>query len=248
MHRFVTLSIVAFWLGMTTLLVRNELMPGSSALRQIPLQHVLKLFYMREEPGDLRIFSNSQLLGTLILQPRIDREKGRRLLDFNGTMQVQLPSQARQRFSWDGLLNLDGAFAFKQLNLGLTLHDPHATRAEIETIAGSSAARVTLKQRDEIVSSQEFTFNEAGGRKLLTQLGGDPALFAALNGPEVRAGWQIRARQSSFVIKGERVDTYLVTIEHAGQSLAEIHVDQLGSILHAKTALGYTFAPDDVMP
>ena len=44
------------------------------------------------------------------------------------------------------------------------------------------------------------------------------------------------------------MQTYLVTVQQNGQVLLEFHVDQLGKILHAKTLIGYTLTPDDVIP
>lgn len=246
LHRLLAVIIVVFWLTMNALLVRNELNPSGSRVREVPLHHVLKLLYLHDERSDLRIFSDGRYLGSLHLHPRIDG--ARRLLDFNGTVNVQFAPESRQRFSWDGQLELENTFAFHRVNLGLSLHDDALTRVEVEIPAGSGRARATFKQRGSIISTHEFSSDQAGARQLFGQVGGDPALLSAFAAPSATADWQVRARQSSFPIKNERVDTYLVTIEQSGQTLAEIHIDQLGSVLHAKTLLGYTFAPDDVAP
>lgn len=245
-QRFFAFSIVAFWLGMTTLLVRNELNPGGSRVREVPLHHVLKLLYLHDEPTALRIFSDGRMLGTVHLDPRI--EGTRRLLDFNGTVQIQLTPEVRQRLSADGRLELDDTFSFHRVNFGVSLHDDDFTRAEVEIPAQTGRARTTIKQRNVVLSTHEFSLDESGARQLIRQVGADPALLSAIAAPRTTSSWHVRARQSSFAIKDERVDTYLVTIEQSGQTLAEIHVDQLGSVLHAKTLLGYTFVPDDVAP
>ena len=52
-----------------------------------------------------------------------------------------------------------------------------------------------------------------------------------------------------FATKREAVNTALAdTIEQSGQTLLEFDVSQLGQILRAKTLIGYSLAPDDVVP
>jgi hypothetical protein len=40
----------------------------------------------------------------------------------------------------------------------------------------------------------------------------------------------------------------MVTVEQSGQTLLEFHLSQLGQILHVRTLIGYTLAPDDMFP
>ena len=51
--RFLSISIVLFWLTMTGLLVRMELWPNHSSLRSIPIEHVAKLMWLHEQASDL---------------------------------------------------------------------------------------------------------------------------------------------------------------------------------------------------
>jgi hypothetical protein len=51
-----------------------------------------------------------------------------------------------------------------------------------------------------------------------------------------------------MLIHGERIQTYLVSIGQNGQTLLEADISQLGQILRAKTLIGYTLMPDDLVP
>lgn len=248
LHRLAAVLIILFWLAMTALLVRDELHPDDSRVRAVPLQHVLKLLYLHEQPSDLRIYADMQLLGYLHLRPRIDPETTLRQLEFNGTFQIRLGPSARQRFSWDGLLQLDQTYAFRQLDFGLTVHNPFPTRAEVAIRPDTQRAHVTLKERDQIFDERDYSLDEMGLRQLLEQLGADPAMFSAVISSQAAPRLEWRARRSSLQVQNQRVDTYLVVCEQGGQTLAEIHLSQLGHVLHARTLLGYTFVPDDVAP
>jgi hypothetical protein len=77
-------------------------------------------------------------------------------------------------------------------------------------------------------------------------MGLDPTLLTTRSAPQISP--TVRGRMSSLLFHGERVDTFLLTVEQSGQPLVEIHISQLGNVLQAKTILGYNFAPDEVIP
>ena len=94
--------------------------------------------------------------------------------------------------------------------------------------------------------------NEAGVSDLAHQLGTGSEFLAILQQAKSQARAQskpiIRARQSSIRYRGERTETYLVSIEQNGQTLIQCQFSQLGHVLQAKTLLGYTLQPDDLLP
>jgi hypothetical protein len=248
LHRVAMLLIIIFWLTMTGLLVRNELAPDGSGIREVPMSHVVKLFYQHEQPSDLRIFSGSLVVGDVHLQPREDKATHLRLLDFAGRLQVRLGPDSLRRFSCDGLLQMDSASSIRHLAFGITLHDTVPTRTEVEVNPETNVAHVTLRMRTDVISEGDYTLDEVGARQLLEQMGIEPSLLGALHGPSPGLSLQYRARASSLKIKDERVDTYLASIEQAGQTLAEIHISQLGQVLKVTTLPGYTLVPDGVNP
>jgi hypothetical protein len=97
------------------------------------------------------------------------------------------------------------------------------------------------------VDEETYSLDEEGGWELMKRFGVDPAVVQAF-AHDATTKPEIIAQQASLFVHGERMQTYLVTVQQNGQVLLEFHVDQLGKILHAKTLVGYTLTPDDVIP
>ena len=75
-YRTVAALIVFFWILMTTLLIRNEVNPEDSRVREVPLTHVLKLLYLHEQASDLRIYAGGTAIGHLRVHPHRHRREG----------------------------------------------------------------------------------------------------------------------------------------------------------------------------
>ena len=246
LHRVASLLIIVFWLTMTALLVRNEFAPEGSRMREVPIGHVLKLLFIHEQTSRLNITSDAQPIGQFNLHPHIDPTTEMRVLNLDGMLHVRLGAGARQRVQWDGAVIYDRAFAFRHLDFGFTLFYPTQLKVQIEVQPEANRAHVALSGATGLIDERDYTLDQAGAHELLAQMGVDPALLASFGATAVAPTF--RARQSSLLLHGERVDTYLVTIEQGGQVLADIHVSQLGNVLQMKTLLGYTLAPDDPVP
>lgn len=244
-YRLLCLLVVAFWLTMTALLIRTELSPAKSRLRAVPIEHVLKLLFRHEQQSDLNIYSERTRFGHLRVHPRVDKETGRRILEFTGALQLRLPPLPRQRFLWDGAVEMDAAFVTQRFHFGFTMLEPTNYRAEtrIEPLAKLMHVLVRSKAG---VSEETFTLDEKGAWQLMEHFGVDPGVVQTFT-RDTNISPEISAQQSSLRVHGERMDTWLVTIQQSGQTLLEFHVDQLGKILHAKTLVGYTLTPDDLI-
>src|SRR5438552_14605774 len=107
LYRAVAILIVLFWLTMTGLLVRKEARPADSALREIPVSHVIRLLFLHEQASELNILSEKLRLGHLHLQPRASKEAASQAFEFSGYLQFPVPGSARQRVVWDGELELE---------------------------------------------------------------------------------------------------------------------------------------------
>jgi hypothetical protein len=242
--------IIAFWITMMVLLVRNERAPGGrSPLRAVSVEHVLKLLFEHEQPSDLNIHSDRVRFGQMRIEPHVDKETGRRALDFSGTVQFGIPSLLpRQRVSWDGIIHFSPALVAERAQLGVTMHDPDDSRVAVQIDLASRMANVSLAMPGGAAIQDAYTLDEAGAAKLMDQLGVDPAMVRTLVPMHQSAPPTISAQQSILRIHGEKIDTYMVTVEQSGQTLLEFHLSQLGQILHVRTLIGYTLAPDDMFP
>lgn len=247
--RAVAILIVLFWFTMTALLLRNEVRPGDSALREVPVGHVVKLLFHHQQASDLNIVSNKQRLGQLRLAPHNDKAAGRRIFNFSGNLHFAIPGVKgrRQRIAWKGELELNKELETQRFRIGMTMHEPQDYTTEITVLPAEKLARYVLRMPGGVVERQEYSLDEKGAQTVLAQLGFDPTLTPSL--PQMTASAPVvRAQQSSLTIHGEPIDTYLVTVESNGQTWLECHVSQLGQVLRATTLLGYTFVPDDLTP
>jgi hypothetical protein len=251
LYRFAAFVIVTFWLVMTSLLVLNEIHPEGSSVQQVPLPHVMKVLYLHEQPSDLRIYAGNTSIGYMRLHPHIDKETGDRLLEITGNLQMQL-GESHSRIVCDGILTMSPAFDLKKTDWSIAMQDPGGLRLQIQTQATSPTAHLILRTKDQIIQESDVALNESGFSGVMQQFGATPEMLAMVDQAKTTAKAQappvIRARQSSLRYRGERTDTYLVSIEQNGQTLIECHFSQLGQVLYAKTLLGYTLQPDDVIP
>ena len=257
LYRTCAALIVVFWLIMAGLLVRQHVGEGDDALREVPVAHVVKLLLMHEQPSDLNILSEKRRLGHLRIQPRREAAGRTRVIEFSGALITNLPGSARQRIGWDGSWELEKTLATRRFDMGLTWRDAvgkeaTAYRTQVTLTPSTDPAenllRWTLHRDDRLIEERRIGLDAAGLDTALRELV-DPSLLEMMQGrkrgmtPPV-----IKAHQSTMLIHGERIDTYLVSIEQNGQTLIEADISQLGQILRAKTLIGYTLMPDDLVP
>lgn len=248
LHRLAAFAIVAFWFVMTLLLVRSEVSPEASRLREVPIGHVLKTLFLHEQPSDLSIFNGPAPIGNVRFHPRNTPGGHSRMLDITGELQLKLGDDQRTRVGWIGLLELTPAYALRSAKWTVTVLDPGYLRVEIDTPGDGTAGRFTVRSREGVIQEGDIPAD----RGALAGLAGQMELganFAAIakQGSETSPPI-VRARQSSLHWRGEKTETWLITIEQSGQTLIEAHVSQLGQVLHATTLLGYTLRSTDLFP
>ena len=248
LSRLLSISIVLFWLTMTTLLVRTEFWPNYSMLRTVPLEHVAKLMWLHEQASDLTVSNEGLRVGHLTIHPKIRPEDGARVLEYSGNLSVRLPGSPRNRISWDGIAEFDAEWNLGSLLLGLGMREPSLMRAEILVKPSENHATYRLMNNGRAIESEEFTLDERGLKKVLTQVDLDPALYDTFRSSSTAAAPIITAQLSSITAHHERIDTYLVEVRQGGQTLLEAHISQLGQVLRMRTLVGYTLAPDDLIP
>lgn len=232
---------------MTTLLVRTELWPNRSSLRTVPLEHVAKLMWLHEQASDLIVSNEGLRVGHLTLHPKIRPSDGARVLEYSGNLSVRLPGSPRNRISWDGIAEFDAESHLQSLLLGLGMKEPSLMRAEILVKPAENQATYRLFNNGREIESEEFTLDESGLKKVLAQVDLDPALYDAVRSSSA-ATPIVTAQQSSITVHHERIDTYRVEVRQGGQTLVEAHISQLGQVLRMRTLVGYTLAPDDLIP
>lgn len=247
MYRAISILIVLFWLTMTALLLRSEIKPGDSALREVPPGHVVKLILHHRQKSELNIMSDKLRLGHLHIVPQTRKEDGMRVFSFTGNLLFLLPGGDRQRVAWDGDCELDRDLTVHRFRLGVTMHEPERLRSEVVVLPGENLAQYTLSSANGVLERQSYSLDEKGARDVMRQLGIDPSMLPIDPLPKTKPP-VIKAHQSSLDVQGERMDTYLVSVEANGQTLMECHVNQLGQIVKATTIFGYSLMIDDITP
>ncbi|MHA3770190.1 hypothetical protein ACXR0O_01475 [Verrucomicrobiota bacterium sgz303538] len=249
MNRLFALLITGFWITMWTLLLRTELEPQRAALREVPIEHVLKLFFQHQQPSDLFLHGEGGRLGHVRLHPQIRKEDGMRVIDFSGNAQLRIPGAPRHRVAWEGEAELTPSLELARFQLSTAFREATTQQAPETTVRFSfesmtKSGSYELRSDQQIVDAQTFTLDEPGIRKLLDRIGVDPALLQTVNLQVKGTPPHLTAHQSSLRLKGDKIDTLLVTAELNGQTLFEFHVSQLGQVIQAKTITGWTLETD----
>ena len=171
-----------------------------------------------------------------------------RVVGFTGTLLFLLPGGDRQRVGWDGEFEMDKDLTIHRFRIGVVMHETGKLRSEVVVLPAENVAHYTLTSANGILERQDYSLDEQGARDVMRHLGVDASMLP-LGGPMPQAKPPvIKAHQSSLDVHGERMDTYLVTVEVNGQTLMECHVNQLGQVVKATTILGYSLLIDDITP
>lgn len=249
MNRLLALLITGFWVTMWTLLLRTELEPQKAALREVPIEHVLKLFFQHQQASDLFLNTGSDRVGYVRFHPQVRKDNGVPMLEFSGNVQIRIPGAPRQRLIWNGNAELSPALEVSKLQLTSAFRDSTLPQAAENIVRLSMdmqkrTASYEVRTAQQLADAQTFTLDEAGLRKLMDRAGVDPTVLQTVNLQTKGSPPRFSAHRSSLKIKDETVETLLISAEMNGQTLLECHVSQLGQILHAKTITGWTLETD----
>jgi hypothetical protein len=248
--RIATALIVAFWLIMTTLLVRMEIAPERSRILAVPVSHVMKLVFRHGQTSVLTINQNGRPIGRLTLDPSQLDHAGPARVGINGTSWINVPDAARVRIGWEGRIELDDALSFKGAQFAIDMWsktDP--LRLQIEAAGGRAEYSITADGIE--LDRGAFDLTEEGLRDCLRQLGTDPALLGPVSMMDNGSAWPavaVAARESSLKIRGESVNGYVVTVSVSGATFGEAWFTQLGQLLMVRTPFGFGLGSDSIAP
>lgn len=247
LYRAAAVLIVVFWIAMTALLVRKELSPGATALREVPVSHVMKLMFLHAQASDLNLHGDGKLLGALRIHPQVRADDGARMLEVSGRLLVSLPGAPRQRISWGGSIEMNRTLEMRTSRLQINFAEPNAYAVNLLIDPKANRLHYQTHSAGTTLTQGDFPLEAKGAYQWMREQGIDPALFQSSRAPAMPHP-TFRAWESSIQIHGQKLDTYRVAVEHGGHTLLEFHVNQIGQVLQAKTFLGYTAAPEDVIP
>jgi hypothetical protein len=249
LYRAAIVAVVLFWAAMWTLLIRSELWPGETRLRKVPPELVLRQVFQQGQNSDLTIKQGTARMGHLRIAPRLQAETGERSLELLGNVQVSVPGAKEQRFYFDVSLDMNPELAMQRLQGTFSLRESAPRMPVISSLSLTmeppqkrGSYRLVLPESDPV--EEAFTLDEAGLQRVMQTWGIDLRILKSFSPTWTNVVPEITARQARLTIQREQVDTYLLTVRNAGQTLVEMHVSQLGQVLKAKTLLGWDLVAD----
>ena len=184
MYRAIYVLIVLFWVTMTALLLRNEIHPGDSSLREVPPGHVVKLILHHQQASVLNIVSDKTHLGRLRIEPHTDKQNGLHTFTFTGTLALNTLDGERRKIAWDGEVKMNKELDVRQFRVGVTSHEPETLRSEITVLPIEKVVHYELSTKAGILERQDYTLDERGMRDVLRQLGYDPTMLPVVPKPQ----------------------------------------------------------------
>lgn len=249
LHRLAIICITGFWVVMTCLLLVRELYPEATRLNAIPPGYVGQVVFQHEQSSDLRIFSSGDLspkkeIGFVHIQPRTAVATGKRILEFNGSATLTLPGDFHARLSWIANLEMSPTSEPERLHLDLSTPEPGQHTDILVDFIGKKAA-FSLKIGDRILNETAFTLDESGFASLMSRVGVPPAILRQLKATQSHIPQpDFSAQSSSFTIRGQKLETFLLVLKVGEQSLLEAQISQLGQVLSAQLpASGWRLTP-----
>ena len=251
-QRLLIIGIIGFWLVMTGALVHLWINPVNHDLLSIPVDHVARQMFHHEQASNLSIMRGNRRVGSLMLQPRRFDDQGVGVVDFSGSLMLELPFMSEQPFSWRGTAELDREFRLKFLRIRIDAHGPKIG-TDIELYPEERKVVYRIGNHGEDPYESTLPLSPAGAREALESFGIDPIILsqiplggigAAATEKSRESDLQITARRSEIDIQGERAQTFSITIRRSELNLMEVDISNLGQILSLKTAFGFGLQPE----
>ena len=106
-------------------------------------------------------------------------------------------------------------------------------------------AVIALKIGERNLNEMAFTLDEAGFGTLMSRAGVPPAMLRQLKATQSEIPqFDFSAQSSSFTIRGQKLETFLLVLKAGEQSVFEAQLSQLGQVLSAQApAFGWRLTP-----
>ena len=144
-----------------------------------------------------------------------------------------------------GTATFDEDLSLTSLQIGVPVGESPLMKAQVTVTPSENLARYQLFNNEIELEQEDYALDESGLKKVLKQLDLDPALYESVRGSATVP--IVSARQSSLAIPQGRIDTFLLSVKQGGQTLLEVHVNQLGVVARVKTLVGYNMSPEEFL-
>jgi hypothetical protein len=249
LHRIFAMLIVGFWIAMTGLLVVREMYPEATRLNTVPVNYVGSLVFQHNQSSDLQVYDGPKEVGYIHMQPRLEADKKKRIIELHGNLTISPLGIPRQRLSWIGSVSLDQTNEVQRIWLDISTQDP-PNRLFLTIDSQKNTATYEVRSGNQVVDHNTITLDREGFSKLLERVGIDTSLLQQFQSTsDSTPPPELSAQQSSTRLNGETIPTFLLSMKVSGQTLFEAHVSQLGQVVRAQAPLfGYKMVPYNVRP
>ena len=203
---------------MMAMLVRLETQPDATDILDVPVSYIARIMFQHGQQSFLTVREEGKPIGTISLRPAIETS-GERSLHFSGALAMELPLMTRQRFNFNGTMDMDRSLRLLDFRADLTVPAPH-----YHLSVSGNLARKTLtcevSQGNQQIASQTLPLDAAVlGPALLQNLGLDPSSLLMISPANIAAP-SITARETQITLHGEQLDVYQVTIREGTATMA----------------------------
>jgi hypothetical protein len=242
LYRFATIGIIAFWMVMMALLVRLETHPDSTGIMDVPVSYVARIMFKHGQQSLLTVREQDKAIGTVTLRASTTGSNAR-VLDFSGSLSMQLAIAGAQRFNFHGIMDMDGALRMLDFQVDLNMQQPHY-QVTVKGDVGRKTLSCEVHDGTHLITAQMLPMDASALGPALLQSMGLPANAMPISTGGI-APPSVTARETQIKLHGEQVQVYEVMVTEGAAPVAEFYVTQLGQVVLARTNLGYTGSMED---
>jgi hypothetical protein len=190
----------------------------------------------------LTVREGERALGSISLRPSVTGSDSR-LFDFSGALSVDSPLAARQRFNFNGAVDMDATLRVLAFHAELSMQDPHC-RLDLKGDTARKTLSYEARRGEMLTAAQTLPMDPAAlAPALMRNLGLDPAAIPI--SPGNISPPDIGARETQISLHGEQLEVYEISVREGTAMSIDFYVTQLGQIVLANTNFGYTLSAED---
>jgi hypothetical protein len=246
LHRLTAGTIGLFWLAMMALLARTEFGGASRGLYEVPAAHVFNLMHRQGQDSRLGIFHGNDRVGNLVVVPEGESAEHFPRFGFYGGIQFPGTTGGNDRLHWSGKIAMTPQGTAGDFELRIRLREP-ALQFELKGDPAGKQIAYALSDGDRSLLSGSIPLGANGLPQLPWRQLGMAAPPALPLPPAPEAKTALVAKRCRITIRGEKIDAYRIGFDQGDTRVAEITISQVGQVLSATSAFGYSLQADDLL-
>jgi hypothetical protein len=249
--RVISVGIVAFWLVMMSLLIRSELFHIAPLAYSVPLETVMQKMFEGEEPSDLTIYHQGNVVGSCSLQIKKDNTGSVPLYRVNSHLKLDFEVFGRSlRLNSSTDSYFDRRYQMTRFSSQTTTGDSKVEAAgdleSREVVVKFSLGNVEETHRIPFATLENMGPSGAmgllgmGGLQLPSDGRLDPARSSLMAAMPSGRGPVTTVQEHRLMVEKEPLQTFLVHTTYDESVWSKVYVSPQGEILKVETSFGVT--------